>query len=101
MDSRYQQVNKEIKANQEKLSLNSAEGREVMHLALLAQISETFGMFLDIYAATHGVGVQLSVPEQKDEKTEQKLKQLKKMAKNQKKDDKPIPDSEIPFASDE
>lgn len=91
---RFQMVNNEIKEKTKDLNLNSSEHREIMHLALLAQISETLGLFLDIYASTHGV--HLETPE-----VEKPKKDLKKMAKAMKKDDERIPDSEIPFASDE
>ena len=93
---RYRQIVEETNMKQKKLNLNSSENREIMGLELLAQISETFALFTDIYAATHGVNME--TPAQGDEKKRQK--QLRKMAQNQKKDDEPIPDSEIPFASD-
>lgn len=98
---RYRQIVEETNMKQKKLNLNSSESREIMGLELLAQISETFALFTDIYAATHGVNME--TPAQEDEKKRKATvrKQLRKMAQDQKKDDEPIPDSEIPFASNE
>ena len=102
--SRYEQVIKQTNGNLERVGIGSSENREKMTIALLAQISETFALYLDIYAATHGVHYETSDKPDVSDEDKKKLRKayLKKVAEERKKEDSErIPDSEIPFASDE
>ena len=101
MISRYDQVVDGIKDAQNKFSLNSSEGRQIIGLTLLSQISETFAMFLDVYAVSHGLA--LGFPDKKGRNraplgkpVERTDAPLNRPAEKQDDNDR-IPDSEIPF----
>ena len=83
--SRYEQVVKQTKWNLNRVGIGSSENREKMTIALLSQISETFALYLDIYAATHGVHYETSdKPDVSDEDNRKLRKEhLKKVAEEQ------------------
>lgn len=98
--TRYEMVVKSTADMQKKTKLTSSEDREILHLHFLCQISETLALMADMYAFDRRLYTNEVPAEEKKNNLRDMAKKMKEKQKTEG-DSERIPDSEIPFASDD